>query len=311
MNKKFVLRLTITVAVLAVIVTRVDVAAVDLGSPLRVAGGIGVAVALLTVNQGLTAVRWGVILGGESPGWSYLTHLSLVGIFFSTFLPTSVGGDAARAWGVAGELRDPGTAVSSVVVDRAMGFGALAVYLVAGTILSRDLTTELVSRLQWGVPLWAVVVALVAGAAATVAAVRLTRLSTWLRQAVEHLDRFRRSGGSVVRAVVLSFVVQGLYIVVWVVLARSVGFDLPLASFLFTVPVVSIGAMIPVTLSGVGIREGLWILLLARFELPAATVAAFSLLYFAAFAVTGAIGGGLYLWRGLSRERETAEGESS
>lgn len=284
---------------LALIVTQVDVSGVDLGSPVNVAIGVAAAVVVLSINQFVTALRWSAILGDEAQPTSYLTRLSFVGIFFSTFLPTSVGGDAVRVWGLATEVEEPGVAVSSVMLDRAMGFAALAAYLGVGLWMSTDLMGDLMGRIEWDLPIWTVGLILLALPVGVVL-LRRTRISSWLRQALRHLDRFRRSGASIVRVTVLSFVIQGGYMLVWIVLAHSVGFDVPLTSFLVTVPVVSIGAMVPVTLSGVGIREGLWILLLSRFDLSSASVAAFSLLYFVAFALTGLIGGLLYLYRGLS-----------
>lgn len=300
MSKKFLVRLGVTLGLLAFIVTRLDLSAVQLGSPGRVGAGVGLAVLLLVLNQAVTALRWKTVIGRGAPEWSFLFRLTLVGMFFSTFLPTSVGGDAVRAWGLAKEGREPGQAVSTVVVDRAMGLVALVVYLLAGGFVAREITANLSRRLELGVPLWA----LAAGAAilvpAFVVVARRSRVSAWLRQALTHLQRFRTSKTAVAWAAALSFVVQGIYILVWVVLARAVGFDLPLTTFLFTVPVVSLGAMLPVTLSGLGVREGLWIVVLAQFDLAAATVAAFSLLFFLAFAGAGAIGGLLYLWRGVS-----------
>lgn len=305
--KKFWIRFVVTVVILAAIVIQVDFSRLELASPGRVAVGTAVAVALLTVNQGLSAVRWKVILGEDSPSWSYLTRLNLIGIFFSTFLPTSVGGDAVRAWSLAREVPESGTALSSVVLDRGMGFAALVGYLGAGALMSRQMLLDLAGRLEWSVPGWVWFAAGLAALPVGMWLVRSTRLGRWLREAVRHLNRFRKSGRDVVAATVLSFLVQGVYIAVWMTLAFAAGFALPWETFLVTVPVVSLGAMIPVTLSGLGIREGLWILLLGRFELNAATVTAFSLLYFLAFAVTGGIGGLIYIVRGTGAVRTGAE----
>lgn len=307
--KKFWIRLVVTVAILAAIATQVDFSRLELASPARVAVGTTVATVLITLNQGISAVRWRVILGEDSPRWGYLTRLNLIGIFFSTFLPTSVGGDAVRAWALAREVPKPGTALSSVVLDRGMGFAALVGYLGAGALMSRQMLVDLAGRLELQVPGWVWFVAGLAIVPLGVWLVRATRLGRWLREALQHLNRFRKSGRTVVAATLLSFLVQGVYIAVWMTLAFAAGFALPWETFLVTVPVVSLGAMIPVTLSGLGIREGLWILLLGRFELTAATVTAFSLLYFLAFAVTGGIGGLIYVVQGTTTDRTQENSE--
>lgn len=306
MNRKFWIRLVVTLGLLGFIATQVDLSGIQLGSPVRVAGGVAVAVVLLVVNQGVTALRWSAILGEDAPDLGYLTRLNMVGIFFSTFLPTSVGGDAVRAWAIAREVREPGLGVSSVVLDRVMGLGAMVAYLAIGAVVARQMVTGVVDRIEWAVPGWAPWLLLLLVPAGVVA-FRRTRLSTWVRQGLRHLDRFGRSTYAVLWATLLSFAVQGIYVAVWMVLAAAVGFELPPETFLVTVPVVSLGAMLPVTLSGVGVREGLWILLLAQFGMEPATVTAFSLLYFVAFAATGGLGGAIYLWQGIGREAVAAE----
>lgn len=310
MSRRFWIRLAITVGLLGFIVARVDLSGAELGPPARVIAGIGVGVVLLVVNQAVTALRWGAILGEDAPDLGYLTRLNMVGIFFSTFLPTSVGGDAVRAWAIVKELRDPGLGVSSVVLDRVMGLGAMVGYLAIGALVSREMLGGLADRVEWALPGWAPWLLLLL-APVLALALRHTRLSRWARQSLDHLDRFAHSPGDVLWATVLSFAVQGIYVAVWMVLALAVGFELPPETFLVTVPVVSLGAMLPVTLSGVGVREGLWILLLAQFDMDPATVTAFSLLYFVAFAVTGGIGGLIYLWQGVGREAKKAAAEAT
>jgi len=55
-----------------------------------------------------------------------------------------------------------------------------------------------------------------------------------------------------------------------------------------------------VTFSGLGVREGVWLLLLASLNAPKALILAFSLLYFAALVVVAAIGGLVFLIRGTA-----------
>lgn len=301
MTRKFWLRLAVTAVVLAVILTQVDFSRVQLGSPRRIAVGVSISCLLLVINQGVTALRWSAILGDRSLSWTYLTRLNMVGIFFSTFLPTSVGGDAVRAWAIAREIPETGWGVSSVVLDRVMGLVAMVLYLIVGTWLDQEIFTRLAGQVEWTLPSW-IVWALLLAVPVGVLVVRRTRWWTRLSRTLSHFRDFIASPGRIAMVTVLSLAVQGIYIGVWIVLAEAVRFDLPAVTFLVTVPVVSLGAMLPITLSGVGVREGLWILLLAGYGLEAANVTAFSLLYFLAFAVTGALGGGVYLWRGTAND---------
>jgi uncharacterized membrane protein YbhN (UPF0104 family) len=57
-------------------------------------------------------------------------RLGLVGYFFNTFLPGSVGGDIVKAWHIAREQNRRAVAVATVLFDRAVGLWGL-VWLVA------------------------------------------------------------------------------------------------------------------------------------------------------------------------------------
>jgi hypothetical protein len=57
--------------------------------------------------------------------------------------------------------------------------------------------------------------------------------------------------------------------------------------------------MLPLTLAGLGIREGAWLLLLRDSGLPPERIVAFSLCYFVSNLLVGSVGGVLYVWKGV------------
>jgi uncharacterized membrane protein YbhN (UPF0104 family) len=91
-----------------------------------------------------------------------------------------------------------------------------------------------------------------------------------------------------------------LYILLWLVLARTMHLPIAPLTLFFAVPVVTAFAMLPVTLNGLGVREGAWLLLLSGSGIPPAEIVTFSLLYFAANLITGLVGGILFMVRGTS-----------
>lgn len=298
--KKLIVRLVVGLGLLAFIFSRVDLSGLSVGSVENVAAGLLAATAVILVNQPFSALRWKLILAGEEVSLGYLCRLYLVGIFFSTFLPTSVGGDAVRTVAAAQAMEKSGVAVSSVVLDRMLGLAAMGFYLLLGALLMPELLRGIVSETDWAGQWWMWAAAVPMVLAGMYLLSRNDRIREGLRQAAGMLERLKEAPGRLAGAVALSFLVQGLYIVSWIALAVAVGFDLPLELFLVAVPVVSLGAMLPVTLSGVGIREGLWLILLAQFDLVQANVVAFSLLFFLAFALAGGVGGILFVVKGTA-----------
>ena len=298
---RFGLRLAVGGALITLILRRVSWEALEAVEPARLAFGVVAALLLLLAGQCVAARRWKILLGPGSPPWSYLARLYLIGTFFSLFLPTVVGGDAVRAVATAHSTSRTGNAVASVLLDRLFGVAAMMAYLVIGLLVAPELAQTMLGRAEWripgGLPLIAAAAA-VLGIAAIVLVRRSARLSAVVKEGWTAIDALRRFPGRAVRALALGFAVQACYICLWIVLAGAMRFDLPVATFLLAVPLVTLGTMLPISLAGLGLREGAWLLLLRNAAIPDAQIVAYSLLYFAANLMLGALGGVLLAFRG-------------
>ncbi len=295
------MRVAVGVALLALLVTRVDLSQLSVRwSWLLVLGG-SLAIALQAAAQALSALRWKVLLGRGSPSWLYLLRLYLAAAFFSLFLPTSVGGDAVRAAAAIQSMGQPGRMVGTVLADRTLGVAALGLFFALGLGIAGGLPGL---SLDWA-PRPAALGLLAAGALALSALVfalrhRLAGPIGFVRSVAGAFADLARQPRNLLAAVALGIAVQLAYVMAWIVLARALGLALPLWSFLLTVPLVSLSAMAPITLSGVGVREGAWILLLKPYGVPAADALALSLLYFGCWIVLAALGGVWFSWRGTA-----------
>jgi uncharacterized membrane protein YbhN (UPF0104 family) len=304
-------RLAIGLGLLAWLLSRIDFSrrTIELGSDVVL--GIAVTVALLVLAQAVSALRWREILGAAAPTWGYLFRLYLIGNFFSLFLPTSVGGDAVRAVAASRALPTSTPAVTSVVVDRLIGVVALLAYLALGILVAPAVVAQAGTAAEWqgpGLALGgALALALLAAIGGVAWLVRRPTVRRRLAPAGELIGRLWRSPGTLARILGLGLAVQALYILAWGLLASALGVRLPPALFVATVPVVSLLAMLPVSLSGIGIREGAWVLLLAPFGVAAADALTYSLVFFVAFAVVGGIGGVVYSLMGTSLGRVPVE----
>ncbi|CAA7614665.1 lysylphosphatidylglycerol synthase transmembrane domain-containing protein [Magnetospirillum sp. UT-4] len=85
------------------------------------------AVALMQAQIALGAVRWGMVLRALDAvfTWGRTFAVYFIGVFFSLVLPGAVGGDAVRMWFSRRSGLSLGTAVNSVVLERAMTVFAL------------------------------------------------------------------------------------------------------------------------------------------------------------------------------------------
>jgi glycosyltransferase 2 family protein len=79
--------------------------------------------------------------------------------------------------------------------------------------------------------------------------------------------------------------------------ARSLGINLSLTSFFFIVPVVTIIAMLPITIGGTGLRENVLVFFMVALGAQSEKSAMTSLLLFAMLLILGIIGGVIYAVR--------------
>jgi len=107
-----------------------------LGWPMHF-GPLLLAVAISLVSLQLTFVRWWVLVRAQDLPFTLgnAFRLGLIGLFWNTFLPGAVGGDAVKAFYLAREQDRRTVAVSTVLLDRAIGLWALfwLVALLGGT----------------------------------------------------------------------------------------------------------------------------------------------------------------------------------
>lgn len=93
---------------------------------------------LCTISVGVTFVRWYVLVRAQDLPFAPASalRLGLVGLFFNTCMPGSVGGDVIKAVAIAREQSRRTVAVATVLLDRVIGYGGLIwLATIAGAIL--------------------------------------------------------------------------------------------------------------------------------------------------------------------------------
>src|SRR5206468_4402263 len=111
------------------------------------------------------------------------------------------------------------------------------------------------------------------------------------REMAEAVDVYRRSPGLLGSATLLSLVVQLLNVLLVWCLAGAVGAAVPLGFCFVLMPVVTLLTLAPVSVNGVGVREGGTLLLLRPLGVPDEQAVALSLLWFSVFLTAGLTGG--------------------
>lgn len=276
---------------------------------------IGLAILLVTADRTLMAWRWIRLLcpipAEARPSFWSLLHVFFVSTFAGTFLPTSVGGDLVRAYGLARLGLPRATALASVLVDRLLGLVAIVVVAIAGVAMAGD--RELMSHVNVLASLALATVAALAG----VATVFSGRVANWLRRTAERLpiarvrtlvaevtittrayDRFH---AQLLQVLLGSIAVQVIRIVQAYCLGRALGLGLPLVVYAAFVPIILLIMLLPISINGIGPSQAGFVWLFGLAGMPAAEAFALSVLFVALGVVGNLPGGLLYAWSPLER----------
>ena len=298
---KAVLRTVVGIGIIALLVVRSDIRAIGEAISEADAVWIGLAFALLMGSLVVTALRWEIFLRSLdvelAPGPTM--RLTFVGAFFNAFLPTGVGGDAYKAMRVRGPGVPLSKTLASVVLDRIAGIVSLAAMALVAVI----------ARLAAGDPGPVVPIAALISLGILAAAGGLVAFgekivqpgrSTWLglRPRLQRTARALTEAGTHPRAarwgILWGVATQVLGIAGHLAMARALSLRVALTALTLGLLIATVAATAPITINGLGFREGAWVWVLGLYGVGGERAFAYALLILAVFLGTSAIGGLVY-----------------
>ncbi len=270
---------------------------------------------LMLASNLLGAWQWERLLdavGIRIPYWKVVAYYH-IGLFFNNFLPANIGGDFARVVEASRYGPSRATAFATVIMDRLIGTLALAGLALLTTLPALDrfhftvIYLALVGFFLLSVLLvWAVFhPALLPAVERVLGRVGLGGLKPALDDLAARLAHYRDQRGLFVRLLLLALVVQVARIFVHALVARALGLRLPTAYFFLFVPLLAVIVSLPISLNGIGVREGAGVFLFRQVGVDAPR--AFSLQFTTYLvAVTVSLLGGLVFLVRLPGRRATA-----
>lgn len=296
-------------------------------------------------QHGLTSYIWLVIIAGLgwciyvwrwrllllplclTPSFCELFVDSLIGLFYGLFVPTGLAGDAVRAIRVGNRHQATRKTFISVILDRLIGLFAVA--LLFGIQLVRNGLTWRGIRLSWVgwfffATLTLIVVLLVWGESllswlpVAIGGQKRWRDSlerwplNWLVRQAERLWSLAREYADarqfVALGVLASIIYQLLVTLVYYVGGRALGIQVGFGDYVWIVALVTLSQILPITIAGLGVREGLFVFLLGQYDVSASTAVALSLIVFSVTLLFGLLGGGLGLAEGVRAGHSEVDG---
>jgi len=263
------------------------------------------ALTILTGSVFLGSFQWGLLLKAQEVfiPYSQVVRFYYVGLFFNNFLPANVGADVSRSYQAiqyGGRKRE---VVSATIMDRVVGLLMLCMVAVLFSILFMNRYES--SAYFAPVLSFLFLCIMVLAALLNRSVLRLLEKPFELLRAAELAGRVHRLCDSLhllarkrtllSQVGILAFLIQVLRVAVHILVARSLGIGIPPAYFFFFVPVIAIAAALPVSINGIGVREGVGIIMFSSVGVPADQAFAMQFLAYIIMVVVSAVGGVLFL----------------
>lgn len=251
---------------------------------------LAAAVVIFVAMIFLTSIRWGLILG-HGTGTLKLFRLQMLGTFFNTFLPGLIGGDAIKIYYMHKKAGIGTEAVASVFMDRYIGYAAL---MLLG-LLSYPFGFGHFSGtwIAWMLP--AMVMAFTLGSIMVFGLEFGKKQFDFLSKVYGYFRSYRSRRGIMAKALSIGITVHFLSAILVFTLAMGMGDDIPLLALMVFIPIISTLAALPISVGGIGIREGAMILLLGTLGVEADRATALSFLWYFSMVAGGALGATEYI----------------
>ncbi len=232
----------------------------------------------------VSAHRWALLLDGAYP-FKKIFSLYMIGCFFNHLLPGAVGGDAVKAYYLYKDTRKGGSSIGSVFMDRYIGLCAL---LSLGFISSLAAFPEL-KAIGMHLTIPALFCLFIAGSLLFFR-LRIGKRFSAVSDFYDYFHRSIRNKTMLVKAFGLSLIVQALSLFMIYLIARGIDQKLTFTALFVFVPIINIITMLPISISGLGVRESAFVLLFGLTGVPAEASMSISFLWFLSVVAASLIG---------------------
>ncbi|WP_017316200.1 lysylphosphatidylglycerol synthase transmembrane domain-containing protein [Mastigocladopsis repens] len=229
--------------------------------------------------QYLSCWRWQIVLNssGHSAPMSSLVSSYFAGMFLNIFLPGALGGDVYRVYRVAKHTKDSEVAVVSVFLERFTGLAALS----ALALIGLPPAFKLVGR--WDIILlFLTCVASLVGAVLLISSpklliwaepwlekLRLSKVATRFAKIQILLRKFAQHRQALALSMGLSMLLQLAIVYYHYLVAQQLKIPISYLQLLVFIPIIVVVTLLPISLGGLGLKEGLWVYLFNRIGLTA------------------------------------------
>ncbi len=252
----------------------------------------------------LGSSRWKVLLKsyGIDVPHKDLYRLYMIGSFFNTFLPTSVGGDAVRMFKVSSLTDKRAQAVTSVIIERFIGM--LILYIISffsfifyfGFEEEKGLFFTIAFLLLASIGFIIFILSPLSDKIIKIVP------SSFLKEKLEKIHYSLkypvREPKTLFKVLAYTTLLQINVVIYFFIISNAIKMKLSIVYFFILIPIILTVTMLPITIGGIGLRESGFVFLFSRFGVIPEKALTLSILGYFISLVFAGFGGLVYIFEG-------------
>ena len=256
----------------------------------------------------LILVRWFIFVRAldlSASRWT-VTRFFFMGLFGNLFLPSSIGGDLIKIWGLCKDSSQKIRVVASVLLDRLSGFVSIVVVAFCAFVLGYAFIEEKFLL----VPIIVIATGLfIFGLVLFNEKIyffccrifnRIPRVKTALMDLHYDVALLKNKKLEGIKAIGLSCCSQMIFALTFFLISRALHQDTPVIYFLIFVPLICVASAFP-SIGGLGVREAGAAYLFGKIGMSTEVAVSISLINFLFMVIVGLVGGLIYVTTVSSR----------
>ncbi|MFA6321302.1 MAG: lysylphosphatidylglycerol synthase transmembrane domain-containing protein [Candidatus Omnitrophota bacterium] len=225
---------------------------------------LGLGFVAFVVALTLAAIRLKLIIDAQGAGQATVPEaisLTFIGYFFNNFLPTSIGGDVAKAYYLSRKSSDKLGSFTSVVVDRAMGLITMILMAAIALLFAQGQVVDVNVRYM----IYTITFLAILGTVFlmnknfakkfSILLIIIRPIEDKVRRLYNAVHLYKKHTSLIVKSFIISIFSQLFFFVSIGILAVSVGSIIPPMDILMRMPIICAMSLLP-SINGLGVREG-------------------------------------------------------
>jgi len=248
----------------------------------------------------ISTLRWHLLTGISSKhpiiSIKKLFSLYMIGCFFNTMLPGVISGDTLRIYYLYKETGNSKVSFGSPFLDRYTGYAGMLFIGLIGFSFSYKFIKY--TPIKWVIP--SIVIAFIIGSF-IVFSLKIGKKFSVLENFYDYIIEFFKMKYLILKSFSLSVLIQFIVIISVYVIAKGIKAEVSLLELFFFLPIIATITTIPISISGIGVRESAFMLLFGTVGIKPEVAATISFTWFLSYVIGSLPGAIFYLkWKSVN-----------